>query len=170
MPRYTSDYRSGSKETYKEFCKEYGLTNLTYKRYLEILYTYNAQFMEEAMLTGNLVPLPYGFGQIGVNRKKTTTLYTDKDGEDHIILPVDWVKSKEKGERVYYYNDHTDGWRCSWIWLKMTTTNMKGKSIWKFTPARTWSRGLAALLKGKNGKDYLYRYTEYDLGRKNKKK
>lgn len=165
--RYSSDYRSASRETYNKFCKEYPLIKISFDKYKEIIYTHNGLFMQYALDTGELVSFPRGMGKLGVNRKKTKTLFTDKDGVDHILLPVNWVETKKQGKKVHFFNDHSDGWRGNWIWLKDSTTNMRMKDIWCFKPAREWK--LALRDKFKEPGKHFYNYTEWDLGRRKNK-
>lgn len=125
--------------------------------------------METVLDTGAALPLPYGLGKISVQRKKTISTFTGKDGVEHITLPVDWVKTRQTGKKVHFFNDHTDGWRFKWIWFKDSSTGLKLKDIWSFKPARCWSARLHEVLTGPQARTYMYQYTEWMVGRNKRK-
>lgn len=165
MPRYTASLRTASRDCWLEFRKTYPSIEITYEEYKNIIYTDNANRMFHVLETGEELPLPYGFGKISIQRKKTIPTYTDtKTGYTHIILPVDWKKTKETGKKVYFYNDHTEGWRFKWVWFKHSSTGLKMKDVWSFKVAREWSEQLNKFVT-REDKKYLFTYTEYQVGR-----
>lgn len=164
MPRYTASLRTASRACWQEFCSTYPTIKLSFKEYESIIYTDNANRMLHVLETGCELPLPYGFGKVSIQRKITTATYTDKNGFTHIILPVDWKKTRETGKKTYFYNDHTEGWRYKWIWFKNSSTGLKMKDIWSFKVAREWSEQLNNFVT-REDKKYLFTYTEYQVGR-----
>lgn len=164
MARYTADYRSASKESYKKFCATHSSVKITFEEFKDIIYTYNSVFMTSVLETGAAIPLPHGLGKISINKKKTTSTFTDKNGT-HIILPVNWPETKKQGKKIYFFNDHSEGYRFRWLWFKDASVGLKMKNIWQLKIAREWSTKLCEYVKNKETR-YMNRYTEYLTGHK----
>lgn len=135
------DYRSASKEMYEKFCKDNPTIKITFKQYETIIRTWNKKFATYCLDTGDKVMFPFGFGPLAVNRKKTQRYFTDKNGNEHTILPVDWkatLDDKENPEhnKVYIMNFHTEGFRFNWFWFK-SESKLKINDVWAFQPAKT---------------------------------
>lgn len=169
MARYISCYRSCSRENYKAFCELYKNEEVSFEKFKEIIYHYNAQIMNYCLSTGDTYSLPRGMGRIGVQRKKTTTNFTDKNGKTHIILPVNWPETKRIGKKQHYFNDHTDGWAFRWIWFASSSTNLKMKEIWEFIPAKQWSKAITDHVVGVDKSEWL-KYPVYIKSRHKDKK
>jgi nucleoid DNA-binding protein len=70
MPRVSVDWRSASKENYKDFCKKHKTISLSYDEWSKIIYTFNESFKEYILETGEKVKFPFGFGEFAINKKK----------------------------------------------------------------------------------------------------
>lgn len=143
--RVKRQYRTVSKDNYERFCAANPSVKITFKKYREVIKVCNQMYMKQALDTGELVKLPFGFGVIVVSKKKTTTSII-KDGEKIIVLPVDWVESKKQGVKVYNMNYHTSGYRYKWKWY-IDTCLLYQKDVWLMKPCRYASRAIAKYVK-----------------------
>lgn len=144
------DYRSASRENYNKFCLENPSMKITFKQYETIIRTWNKKFATYCLETGDKVMFPFGFGPIAVNKKKTQRYFTDKEGKEHIILPVDWKATLDDVEnpehkRVYIMNFHTEGYRFNWFWFK-SESKLRLNYVWAFQPAKTLKSLLTSYL------------------------
>ena len=150
------DWRSSSKEAYESFCKEHpSLQSLTFDQWREIIYTFNESFKEYILETGEKAKFGFGFGDFTINKKKRKKVI-NIEGKEFINLPVDWVKTREKGKLIYNFNFHTDGYFFGWIWFK-NSTRIKNSDLWYFKPTRATSRLLAHYLKVNDKYKNIYR-------------
>jgi nucleoid DNA-binding protein len=140
MSRVKVDFSTASKNNYKDFCKLNPTIELTFDQWKNIIYTFNENFKQYLLETGEKANLPYGFGEFVINKKirrKTKGL-----NNEFINLPVDWKKTKEKGKIIYNFNYHTEGYYFGWLWFKHTAV-IKYARCWTFKPSRITSRLLA---------------------------
>ena len=158
MARVKVAYRTTSKEAYNKFCAAHPDVKLSFDKWKEIIYTYNYFFRDYLLETGDRVKLPWGLGSFSINKKKMKKTVI-LDGEEKIIMPVDWVKSKKAGKRIYYLNSHTDGYRYKWLWF-MEDARIYQPGIWVFKPSRTSSRKLAEYIKKPNA-NYFQIYKQW---------
>lgn len=159
MPRVAVQYRTTSKEVYKKFCDSHPSINISFEKWKEIIYTFNYGFRDHLLETGDKGKLPWGMGSFSISKRKAKKLYSYK-GKEYINMPVDWVKSKKLGKKVYMFNPHTDGYRYKWIWFKKEA-RIKYIDIWIFKPSRVTSRKLADYLKRPNS-PYAQLYKEWE--------
>ena len=136
--RVKVEWRSASKENYILFCKKHPNIKLTYLEWETIIYGYNDLFREHILETGNKEKLPLGLGEVSIIKKKRKKI-TTHDGVEHINLPIDWKKTKEKGKVIYNFNYHTEGFFFGWFWFKKTA-RFKHANLWFFKPMRVTSR------------------------------
>lgn len=157
--RVKVDWRSVSKENYDKFCKQNPNISLTFLEYKDIIYTFNENFREYILETGEKAKMPSGFGDFSIIKKKRKRV-TIKDGVEYINLPIDWQKSREKGKRIYNFNYHTEGYFFGWYWFKRSA-RFKHSDLWFFKPFRTTSRLITEYIN----KDSLYQhvYREWNL-------
>lgn len=156
MSRVSVEFRTASKENYLDFCKKHPSIRLEFNEWKCIVYGYNEAFKEHLLETGEKQKLPFGFGEFTINKKKRKKIVTDLEGKEHINLPIDWQKTREKGKVIYNFNYHTEGYFFGWIWLKRTA-RFKFTNLWYFKPSRTTSRLLAHYLKVDNKYQHVYR-------------
>lgn len=159
MSRFKRQYSSLSKELYEDFISKHPKLNISYTIWKKAIYIINKSYRDYILETGERVKIPYGFGDISINKKKRKLTTIDPDGVERICAPVDWVKTKKAGKKIYNFNDHTDGYYYGWIYFRRSG-RMKFNMLWDFYSNRESARLLAKYIKDPK-KDYKYRYREY---------
>lgn len=157
MPRVAVDWRSASKDNYKDFCKKHPLINLSFEEWQSIIYEFNDGFKYAILETGNKEKLPCGFGEFSINKKKRKKV-NHVDGKEFVNLPIDWKRTKERGKITYNFNYHTEGYHFGWRWFK-ETARFRHSDVWYFRPSRATSRMLSHYIK--TDKKYQYMYNEW---------
>jgi len=152
------DFRTGSKETYNDFCTTHKDINLTFEEWYSIIYMYSELVRDYIIETGRIFKFPKGVGEFTINKRKIPKVIS-KDGKEIITLPINWKKSKEKGKIIYEMNYHTEGYRFSWMWINRCKSKILIPRLWRFKSYRKNSRLLASYLK--SGKGYHDRYCEW---------
>lgn len=154
--RTAVDYRSASREAYNKFCKDYKDINVTYNEWLEVIYGFNEEFRNYILETGEREKLPMGLGGFSITKKKRKDKYVTKSGKVVKNLPIDWVKTQQKGKLIYNLNFHTDGYFFGWVWFRREC-RIKYISLWRFKPSRVSSRTLAHYIKADDKYQHLYK-------------
>lgn len=149
------EWRSSSKDNYREFCKKYPNILLSFDEWRNIIYTFNEAFKQYILETGDKIKLPFGFGEFSINKKKRRKV-KGVDGKEFINLPIDWQKTKEKGKVIYNFNYHTEGFFFGWHWFKQNA-RFKHSDLWYFKPSRTTSRLLSHYIKADDKYQHIYR-------------
>jgi len=149
------DWRSSSKDNYKTFCKKNPTIKITFEQWKIILYGFNEYFKTYVLETGEKAKLPFGIGDISINKKKRKRIKTNSEGREFINLPVDWKKTKEKGKVIYNFNYHTEGYFFGWIWFK-PSARFRHSDLWFFKPSRLTSRLLSHYLKTNDKYQHIY--------------
>lgn len=157
MSRTAVDWRSASKDNYKAFKKKNPTIEVGFDDWKNIIYSFNELFKEQILETGDKVKLPFGFGEFSIKKKKRSRTKVI-DGKEYINLPIDWVKTKLKGKRIYNFNYHTEGYFFGWIWFNKTA-RFKLPYLWRFIPTRATSRLLFHYIT--TDKKYQNLYREY---------
>jgi len=153
--RVAVEFRSTSRDNYKDFCKYHPTISITFDQWKNIIYSYNESFKEYILETGEKAKMPFGFGEFSINKKKRKKIVEYKD-RTYVNLPVDWQKSKEKGKRIYNFNYHSEGWFFGWMWFRRTAT-FRHSDLWYFRPSRLTSRLLAHYIKTGDKYQSIYR-------------
>lgn len=156
--RTKTDYRTASRQAYKDFCKKHREIKISYTQWADIVYSFNEEFRDHILETGNKEKLPMGLGSFSIKKKKRKTKKTNSKGQEFVNLPVDWKKTKEKGKIIYNFNFHTEGYFFGWLWFKKDA-RVKFSHLWRFKPSRVSSRMVAHYIK-QNG-DYQHIYKEW---------
>lgn len=158
MSRTAVDWRSCSPKNYKEFCKNYPSIKISKEDWKKIIYAFNEEFKFHILETGTRIKMPEGMGSFAIQKKKRKKFV----GPDNkfINLPIDWVKTKEKGKYIYNFNYHTEGFYFGWRWFRPATT-IKHTQLWHFKATRVTSRLLAHYLK--TDKKYMDLYKNWEL-------
>lgn len=154
--RVAVDYRSASKTCYKTFRENHPDIEISYNEWLEIIYHFNEDFRDYILETGSKEKLPLGLGSFSINKKKRKMKKMSPEGKEFINLPVDWVKTREKGKIIYNFNFHTEGYFFGWMWFK-TARLVKNIDVWYFKPSRVTSRLLSHYLKTDEKYQHIYR-------------
>jgi hypothetical protein len=119
---------------------------MSFLQWKNIIYTFNESFRDYILETGDKAKYPFGFGEFSINKKKRKKVSKDKNGIEHINLPIDWVKTKQKHKVIYNFNFHTEGYFFGWMWFRRTA-RFKFANLWCFKPSRATSRLLAHYIK-----------------------
>lgn len=160
MSRIKRQYCTTRPEVYERFIERtkpsLEVNSLLWRK---IVYMINQAYRDYILETGEKVRMPFGFGDLSINKKlrKHTTKYPD--GNDRICLPIDWVKTRKAGKHIYNFNEHSDGYFYGWIYFR-PSGRMKFNKLWDFSASRDSSRLLAKYIKAPNT-DYKYLYREY---------
>ena len=154
MSRSAVDYMTGGKEAYKDFCISYPNIKLTIDEWRDIIYSFNYACRDYILETGERIKFWSGFGEFSIIKKKRKTKKKIGDKE-YINLPIDWVKTREKGKVIYFMNYHTEGYFFGWQWFKKTA-RFKFSDLWYFKPSRVSSRLLAHYLKVNDKYQHVY--------------
>jgi hypothetical protein len=149
------DWRSTSKENYLDFCKKNPSTSLSFEQWKDIVYTFTDGIKEYILETGEKIKIPYGIGELSINKKKRKRIKS-ANGKEFINLPVDWQKTKEKGKIIYNFNFHTEGFFFGWQWFKVNS-RFKFSDLWYFKASRLTSRLLAHYIKSNEKYQHIYR-------------
>lgn len=153
--RVKVDFRTVSKEQYRDFCSKHPNSNITWNEWRNIIYTFNENFKFYILETGLKARLPGGFGEFSIQKRKRKKIRVDKEGVERINLPINWAKTKEKGKYIYEFNYHTEGFSFRWKWFKKSArvSNIK---LWYFKPSRVSSRLINHYLKTDRKYQHLY--------------
>jgi hypothetical protein len=153
--RVSVEWRSASRENYKDFCAKHPNISLTFDEWKYIIYSFNELFREYILETGDIAKLPGGFGQFSIRKKRRKKQSIMPDGTQFVHLPIDWKKTKEKGKRVYILNYHTEGFFFGWQWFKKTA-RFKHSDFWNFKPSRVTSRLINEYIQKDNKYQFIY--------------
>lgn len=158
--RVQYSYRMASRKNYDIFIQENPDEKLSFLEWQNIIYTFNYNFRDHILETGDKAKLPWGIGEFSVTKKKGKSEYTNPEtGKTRKILPVDWKKTKEKGKVIYHLNYHTGGYRFKWKWF-IYSSRMAKADIFSFKPSRVSSRLLKHYITKQN---YQHIYKEWHL-------
>jgi hypothetical protein len=148
--RVKREYSTYSKANYERFIAENKLTKeeIPFDKYVKNLKVCNWLFIEYAIRTGKKAQLPFGFGNIAVNKKKLKR-YKEFNGKTYINLQIDWAKTKQYGKRIYHTNEHTDGYNYKWMWFPKEA-KLHLSHLYVFKATRNASRVLSKYLKRPN--------------------
>lgn len=149
-------YRMASRENYLSYCRDYPDKKISYYDWANIIYTFNYNFRDYLLETGEIEHLPYGTLHIAISKRKMKS-YKMVQGKKVIGLPVNWEKWKETGKIYYFTNDDTGGYRFKWKWFR-EKSHLYCAHIWNFIPYRVTSRMLTHFLKQE---EYQYKYQEW---------
>lgn len=156
--RVKVDFFSASRDQYNKFCNEYKESSITYEKWKEIIYKFNYDFRDYILTYGDKVKIPFGFGNLSINKRKVRKTRI-VDGIERIALPVDWKKTREKGRYIYNFNYHTEGYRFKWMWWPVSA-RFRHSLLWNFKPSRVSSRKITEFL-AKEDADYVNVYKEW---------
>lgn len=155
--RTKRDFRTGSRENYRKFRKQYKHIKITFKEYKEVLYTYNRMLIAHILETGDQVRLKHGMGYLTVSKYKPSRTPKIVNGKEYSRLNVDWKATHEEGKTVYFLNPHTDGYSFFFMWrLKYARVNLA--NIWSMRLYREHKKSLGAILQDPNNRSHhLYK-------------
>lgn len=138
----------GIKDFYQEYCRESKSKNKKtqeYKKYSAILGDFNKILSTKIVTNCESYKMPYKLGLLGVIK-----FHQNFDIEKKHKWAVDWKKSKELKQIVYFENSE----RYKWRWDK-SYTRFKGKKYYAFIASRQNKR-LVKQVKKQNPKIDFY--------------
>jgi len=153
--RVKVDWRAVSKDNYQKFCDKYPNIHISFIDWMNVIYSFNEGFRDYMLETGERVRMPSGFGEFAVNKRRRNKTKTH-NGVEYVNLPIDWVKTKEKGKKIYQMNYHSEGYFFGWQWFK-DTARIKFTDLWYFKPLRATSRILAHYIKVSDKYQHIYK-------------
>ena len=149
LHRVKTDF--GSLDYYKSFIKKTGSSHISGVKFGEVLREFNEYIRERIAAKGVEYIMPNRVGKLEL-RKIKTELKIDEDGNIINNLPINWKatrelwaeseKAKEKGTKIRYTNEHTDGHTFR-IFYRTSKANYKNKSIYKMKVNRGMKRMLS---------------------------
>ena len=144
-----TDYGSG--DYYNHFIKETGATHISRAQFGKILREFNMYIRDRISNKGAEYIFPNKVGKVELRKVKTEVKIAE-DGTIINNLPVNWLETralwkenpvaKEKGVRIRYTNEHTDGHTFR-IYYRKSKANFKNKSIYKMQFNRDLKRQLS---------------------------
>lgn len=136
----------------------YTTRKLSLERYLKLMNGF-AEFLIDCVLNGERVYLPENLGVVEIIGKKLQPKVIDNGIEG---LTVNWGAThklwkecescKEKQQKVYLFNEHSDGIRYRFIWSRISML-LHSKFIYTYVPNRRSKKLL--FNKVHSGKEYL---------------
>lgn len=163
MPNVKEDYYSGGKDTYNRFCKAHPEIKIDFKTWKSALEAFNTGFRDYTLNSAEKAR----FGQFGyfvISKKKARKLarFVNENGdvEEHVVLSVDWVKTKKAGKKIYRFNHHTNGYSFRWKWFQEGRRFYMGE-LWNFKPCRISSRKITEYVNRKDI-DYCELYKHWE--------
>ena len=132
-----------------------------YKMFTEVIKTFNKQFVQE-LYDGTYLNLPHNVGNMYIKKYKPQYKFNEEgeltnSGQNNMIdykaTKELWAKHPEltHKQRVFYTNDHTDGFKFKIIWKQGSVQNIY---IYNFVPAKSLRRNLAQYIRNNPNKDY----------------
>lgn len=154
--KVTSDY--GMDDYYSYYKKKNKKDAVDIKTYRLIVKDFNNHVRKKMSLKGTEYVFPFRLGKMEL-RKVKTEVKIDEDGNIVNKLPVNWKEtnklwlenpeSKDKGIKIRYTNEHTDGYTFKIFYLR-SKANYKNKSIYQMKFNRDMKRGLSkSIFQGK---------------------
>lgn len=145
-----------SRSSYKEYKERHPDSKLSYTEWANIIYTYNYNFRDYLLETGDKASLPWGMGWFAIAKRKMVN-FKEVNGKLIVGLPINWQRWKETGKKVYHENNHTETFRFKWKCFH-GEGKFKFSEIWNFMPYRECSRLLTHYLAQEG---YQYKYQEW---------
>jgi len=139
MPQVNSGY--SIEQIYPFFLKICGLTrqDIDKKLFKRIVTEFNKR-LSQTILEGTVIELPVGMGKLRIKKSKFNPNY----------LRYDYGEYNKTGKKLYHLNEHSDGFRAKWHWIK-ERMNISGQTAYSFVPVWTNKRNLSKEMKIKNG-------------------
>ena len=130
--------------TFKDMYKEMPI-EVDYSLYKRVLDCMCSTILEHILERSEGFKMPYGLGFIQIGKYRPKSYSPDS-------LSVDYKVSKELDKRIYYLNEHSDGYKYRLYWSKIPRT-FADRYKYQLSLVRTNKRRLAQLIFNKH--DYL---------------
>ena len=129
---------------------------LSYSDFSKVLNKFNKDITTLIMKDAHEFILPKRLGIIRIKKYKPKLKLDEEGNLKTKYLPVDWKstnelwanneEARENKKRVYYLNNHSDGYRYLWYYSTYRSA-LPNKSLYRFIPTRTNKRDLSRLIK-----------------------
>lgn len=123
---------------YKDLANKGEVCKVSMEDYISICCEYFMYIVECVMRKGITYRLPHGTGNFAI--LKTRQKFGGKQKRS-----VDFKTTKELGKTVYHMNEHTNGYKYTWLWYNDYKV-IRDKFMYRFIPSRYNKRLLAKLL------------------------
>jgi hypothetical protein len=130
--------------TFKDMYKEMPI-EVDYSLYKRVLDCMCSTILEHILERSEGFKMPYGLGFIQIGKYRPKSYSPDS-------LSVDYKVSKELDKRIYYLNEHSDGYKYRLYWSKIPRT-FADRYKYQLSLVRTNKRRLAQLIFNKH--DYV---------------
>lgn len=130
------------KEIYTYYLTEVGSNDLYFVEqdiYCNIIYDFYKSIVEAILKENVEFKMPYGIGEFRVHKTKIKLNRLN-------VLSVDWVNTVEHGKYIYHLNEHTNGFKYFFHWIKKKK-KIKNLFYYKLVMTRENKRLLARLIK-----------------------
>ncbi len=118
------------------------LYDVTWEEYLNITSDYLKALVEHLLVDAARIKLPRGLGKLQVVKAKLNL-------NDSVRLHnIDWAETKRLGHYVRYLNEHTSGYRYSFIWDR-SGCSINNLIKYRLQMTRLNKRRLAKMIKSK---------------------
>jgi len=138
----------GIKDFYKGYIEEANLrsrtTTVDFKTYSSVLKSFHKILVNKIVVENECYKLPFKLGLLGILK-----FDQNFDESKKHRWAVDWKKSKEVGQIVYFENTE----RYKWRWDK-SSVKLKGKKYYQFKASRHNSRLIAQIKQNNPRMDY----------------
>lgn len=148
------------KDMYKYYKKTME-TTVNYKTFIKVIKTFNYHFVD-SLLHGEYLELPNRIGDIFIQKYEPKFKFDDNGnlinhGQHNMI---DYKATKKLWEeypelahkqRVFYTNEHSDGFKFKIKWKK---ANVKNIRLYSFIPAKNLKKSLAKFIRNNPNQNY----------------
>lgn len=128
-------------ESYLQSIDRDTVYDIGYKKFRTILNDYFKYIADEVMLNGKEFKFPCRMGTLQIIKHKPKN-YNSKS------LRIDFQSSKQLGKKIYFLNEHSDGYKYRFHYCKQNCLT-KNKSKYQFVASRANKRKLATLIFSK---------------------
>ncbi len=131
--KYQIDYRI--KDIYNAYKKDNPKDTdyfVDYSKFSDIVHKGFSVISDEILNNSQEVFLPHNTGTLSIIKRKNNPKR----------LAIDYKTTKEVGQTVYYFNDHSRGYSFRWRWRKQMVA-IRNRPYYSFVPTRYNKRKLA---------------------------
>jgi hypothetical protein len=141
-----------SPELWKAY-KEKSGKDISYADFTNIIKESNKKIFETVLEDENGFKLPENLGYLCIIKYKTKK------------KAINWADTKKYGQKIYYLNLHSFGYRYHIKWFKTGISRFAFNEVFKFVPLRTMRTEVSKKIKA--GKEY-HEWTLKDFWNQNK--
>lgn len=125
-------------KSYLEYVEKETVYDVGYKKFRMILNDYFKYIANQVMLEGKEFKFPCRLGTLQIIKHRPKN-YNSKS------LRIDFQSSKQLGKKIYFLNEHSDGYKYRFHYCKQNCL-VKNKSKYQFVASRANKRNLAKII------------------------